>query len=105
MFTSTTCASCEGALAKAAVLASADVAFEDVSYQTRKDLHERYGVETVPMILVADQHGVVRASFIGAPPAADLWAAVAEARSAADVGEAERPALSCQLVEGMVVDG
>jgi thioredoxin-like negative regulator of GroEL len=82
VFTSQTCASCEAALAKAAVLASREVAFQDVSYQVRKDLHQRYGIETVPMILVADLAGVVKASFIGAPPAADLWASLAEVRQA-----------------------
>jgi hypothetical protein len=81
VFTSATCASCEEALAKAAVLASHDVACQDVSFQTRRDLHERYAIETVPLIVVADAEGVVRASFIGTPPAADLWASVAEARS------------------------
>jgi hypothetical protein len=65
---------------KAAVLASHDVAFQAVSYQGRRDLHERYHIETVPMILLADPEGVVRANFIGTPPAAALWAAVAEAR-------------------------
>jgi hypothetical protein len=80
VFTSATCESCEGALTKAAPLAGADVAFQEISWQTRRDLHERYRVETVPMILLADPDGVVRASFIGTPPTADLWAAVAEAR-------------------------
>jgi hypothetical protein len=80
VFTSATCESCEAAVTKAAPLASADVAFQDVSWQTRRDLHERYQVETVPMILLADAEGVVRTSFIGTPPAADLWGAVAEAR-------------------------
>ncbi len=32
------------------------------------------------MVLVADADGVVRASFVGSPSAADLWAAVAELR-------------------------
>jgi hypothetical protein len=80
VFSSATCASCEGALAKAAVLASPDVAVQDVSYQTKRDLHDRYAIETVPMIVVADANGVVRASFIGTPPAAELWASVAAVR-------------------------
>jgi hypothetical protein len=78
VFTSATCASCEGAIVKASVLASRNVAFQDVSYQTRKDLHQRYGVETVPTTLVADADGVVTASFIGSPPTAELWASVAD---------------------------
>ena len=79
-FTSATCASCEGAVAKAAVLASEDVAFEEISFQTGKETHERYAIETVPMIVVADHEGVVRASFVGTPSATELWAAVADAR-------------------------
>jgi Thioredoxin len=80
VFTSATCASCEGAVAKAAVLASDDVAFQEISFQSGRETHERYAIETVPMIVVADNDGVVRASFIGTPSATDLWAAVAEAR-------------------------
>lgn len=80
VFSSETCLSCKRAVEKASVLASESVAVHDVSYQTARDLHERYSVDVVPMILLADPEGVVRASFIGVPTATDLWAAVAEAR-------------------------
>ncbi|HEV7886006.1 MAG TPA: hypothetical protein VGO92_00490 [Acidimicrobiales bacterium] len=80
VFTSQTCESCERVLAKVDVLAGPAVAVQDVSFQDRKDLHERYSIEAVPCIVVADEDGVVRASFIGVPTATDLWAAVAEAR-------------------------
>jgi hypothetical protein len=80
VFTSATCDSCARATAKASVLESPQVAYQEVSYQTDKALHERYAVEVVPMTLLADSDGVVRTSFIGAAHAADLWAAVAEAR-------------------------
>ena len=80
VFTSSTCESCEKVLPKARVLASPEVAVTEVPYQARKDLHERYGVDVVPTLVVADPEGVVRASFIGVPTATDLWAAVAEAR-------------------------
>jgi len=80
VFTSSACESCARATAKAEVLASALVAYEEIPYQSRKDLHERYGIEIVPLIVVASGDGVVRASFIGVPTATDLWAAVAEAR-------------------------
>ena len=89
MFTSATCESCARATAKASVLASPSVAYLEVPYQTRKDLHVRYGVEAVPCIVVADSEGVVRASFIGAPTATDLWAAVAEARNPGSTPEPE----------------
>jgi hypothetical protein len=81
VFSSTACQACEGALSKASVLASSEVAVQDVSYQARKDLHERYAIDAAPTILVADQEGVVRASFVSTPSASDLWAAVAAARS------------------------
>lgn len=80
VFTSATCDSCDKVVPKAAALASSEVAVTEVPYQSRKDLHRRYGVEVVPTLVIADAEGVVRKSFIGVPPATDLWAAVAESR-------------------------
>jgi hypothetical protein len=80
VFTSSTCDSCARAVEKASVLRSADVAFQEVSYQERKDLHQRYNIDAVPTILAVDAEGVAHASFVGTPSATDLWAAVAEAR-------------------------
>ncbi|HUR17709.1 MAG TPA: hypothetical protein VMZ51_02080 [Acidimicrobiales bacterium] len=82
VFTSATCDSCMEAVAKSQVLASPQVGFQEVTYQDRKDLHTRYGVEVVPTIVMADAQGVVQASFVGVPSATDLWAALAAARSA-----------------------
>lgn len=90
VFTSATCDSCARALEKAAVLASPSVAVQDVPYQERRDLHTRYAVDVVPMILVAGPDGAVAASFVGVPTATDLWAAVAEAR---DPGTSPEPDL------------
>lgn len=81
VFTSSACDSCPRATAKASVLMSPEVAYQEVSYQERTDLHERYGIEAVPTIVMADPAGVVKASFVGVPSATDLWAAMAEARS------------------------
>jgi len=81
VFTSATCDSCVRAIEKATVLASPSVAVQDVPYQLRKELHTRYAVDVVPMILVAGPDGAVAASFVGVPTATDLWAAVAEARA------------------------
>ena len=80
VFSSRTCAGCEAAVAKATVLACADVAVQDVPYQDHPDLHARYNIEAAPTIAVADCDGVVRASFVSTPTATDLWAAVAELR-------------------------
>jgi thioredoxin-related protein len=80
VFTSSTCASCEAAWEKARPLESDEVAVEQVEAAARRDLHERYAIEAVPTTLVADAEGVVQASFLGPPTAADLWAAVARLR-------------------------
>jgi hypothetical protein len=80
VFSSATCLSCADAWDKARHLDSRDVVVQEVEVASRKDLHDRYGIDAVPMIVVADDEGVTRASFIGAPTAADLWAALAELR-------------------------
>jgi hypothetical protein len=80
VFTSATCDSCRGTVAKAVVLESGDVAVDDVEVTARKATHDRYGIDAVPTLVVADAEGVVRASFVGPVTATDLWAAVAECR-------------------------
>ena len=80
VWTSRTCASCEQATVKAKALESDAVGYVEVPWQDRKDLHDRYGVEDVPLLVLADEEGVVRASFVGAPDFADLVAAVSTAR-------------------------
>ena len=90
VFTSATCESCKATTAKARVLESPQVAFQDVPWQDRKDLHDRYRVEVVPLTLLVDPDGVVQASFVGEPSATDLWAALAEAR---DPGSSPEPDL------------
>jgi hypothetical protein len=52
----------------------------DIEYPAATALHRKYHIDAVPMAVVADRDGVVRASFIGPMSATDLWAAVAEAR-------------------------
>ncbi|MGH9166139.1 MAG: hypothetical protein ACRDZW_11615 [Acidimicrobiales bacterium] len=80
VFTSATCDSCRDATAKALVLRSDQVAYQEVAWQDRKDLHDRYGIDVVPTTVMADADGVVRASFVGSTTATDLWAALADAR-------------------------
>ena len=81
VFTSATCDACAGTIGKARVLASDDVAVQEVEVGERRDLHARYAIDAVPLTVVADVDGVVVASFVGEPSATDLWAAVAEARA------------------------
>lgn len=86
VFTSSACERCREATAKAEVLASPQVAYQEVSYQEHGGLHRRYAVEAVPLVVMADADGVVRASFVGVPTATDLWAALADARRPPDDG-------------------
>ena len=65
-------------------MASDDVAVSDVEWQARKDLHDRYAIDAVPLLVIADREGVVRRSFAGPVTATDLWAAVAAVRADAD---------------------
>lgn len=80
VFSSATCLACQGTWAKAQLLDSDAVAVQEVDAVKDKALHDRYGVEAVPMVLVADASGVVLRSFVGPPTATDLWAALAELR-------------------------
>jgi hypothetical protein len=81
VFSSATCLSCGATWDKAHHLESPAVAVQEVEAGAERALHERYGVEAVPCVVVADADGVVRASFLGEPTATDLWAAVAELRA------------------------
>ena len=81
VFTSASCDSCGRTWESARQLAGGPVEVTQVSVQDHPDLHERYRIEAVPIILVADGDGVVRASFVGPPTATDLWGTVAELRA------------------------
>ena len=81
VFTSTTCDSCQRATERARALESADVAYDDIPWQTRRDLHDRYRVTDVPMILVAGSDGVVEKSWVGTPSSDDLSEAMADLRA------------------------
>ncbi|MBV8387496.1 MAG: hypothetical protein JO155_11950 [Acidimicrobiia bacterium] len=83
VFSSATCESCRTAIARASALASGDVVVQDVEFSARRDLHERYNIETVPMLVVADRQGVVRAHFIGTPAEGEVEAAFSELTSPA----------------------
>jgi hypothetical protein len=86
LFSSSTCLACRATWEKARALESDEVAVQDIDAVADKALHERYGVDAVPLLLVLGPDGTVRTSFLGEPATADLWAAVAEARSRAEEG-------------------
>ncbi len=74
VFSSDTCDACAKTWTQVNELvgAAADTAVERVSYQDRGDLHDRYGIDAVPTLLVADREGVVQRSFVGPPDATEL---------------------------------
>jgi thioredoxin-like negative regulator of GroEL len=82
VFTSATCSTCAEVWSKAQVLASDEVAVQEVEAVRDRQLHERYQVGAVPIVVIADRDGVVVDSFLGPVSATHLWAALAEARSA-----------------------
>lgn len=81
LFSSTTCGSCPDLAAKIAPLDSPQVAVTELTYQDDREIHDRYDISAVPMVVVADAEGVVRAAFVGPTSATDIWAAVAELRT------------------------
>lgn len=80
VFTSATCATCADVWAKVQVLASDEVAVQELEYVRDRGMHERYEIDAVPALIVVDRMGVVRRSFIGPVSATHLWAAMAELR-------------------------
>ena len=84
VFTSATCSTCSLVASKAAVLASPQVAFQEVEAVAAAELHRRYAIDAVPTTVVADHSGVVRASWLGPVSATDLWAGVANLRGGTD---------------------
>jgi hypothetical protein len=90
VFSSATCTTCADVVAKAEVLRCSQVAVVDVEYSAAPALHRKYNVDAVPIAVIADRDGVVRASFVGPMSATDLWAAVAEVR---DPGSSPEPQL------------
>ena len=80
LFTSESCDGCAPMRSKVNVLASGEVAVCEISFPAAHELHDRYAISGVPMVLVADSEGVVLRAFVGPTSATDLWAAVASAR-------------------------
>lgn len=80
VFSSALCDVCAQVVAKATVLDCRDVAVAEVEYSADRALHEKYSIDAVPTLVIADTNGVVVKSFLGPMTATDLWAAVAEAR-------------------------
>ena len=79
-FTSATCQTCSDIERKVRVLETNSVAIQILEYTAERDLHERYKIDAVPTVLMADANGVVQANFLGPVSATDLWAALVRVR-------------------------
>jgi len=82
VFTSATCDACAEVAGAARGLAADDVAVVEVGYQKDRRTHERYRIAAVPMVVIADRDGVVRAGRLGPVGSAELAADLTTARSA-----------------------
>ena len=80
VFTSATCDTCGSVVEVARPLESQAVAFQEVEAGERRDLHDRYAVDAVPMVLLVDGVGVVRDYHLGPVSAPHLWGSLAELR-------------------------
>jgi len=70
---------------KVAALEAEDVATCDLEVSEQGELHRRYRIEGVPMVVVADGEGVVRAGFVGTVSSEELAAALAAARDGREI--------------------
>jgi thioredoxin-related protein len=81
LFSSRTCDSCGPMAIRVRELESEAVATVDVEATADKELHRRYRIEGVPMVVLADREGVVRAGFVGSVDRWELEAALADAQA------------------------
>lgn len=80
VFTSVLCDACEKAVVAGSFLESSDVAYQLVTAEENPGLHDRYRVEQIPLLLIADSQGVVQLNTVGPPVATELWAEFAHIR-------------------------
>jgi len=65
VFSSATCMACADVLRMAQGFESANVAVQDIDFQSEPDVHKRYSIDSVPTTVIADRSGVVRGAWIG----------------------------------------
>lgn len=80
VFTSASCHVCADVWDKVQVMATNQVGVFKADFESDRALHERYGIDAVPTLIICDGAGVVQGHFLGPVSATDLWAAVATVR-------------------------
>ena len=80
VFTSKTCSTCAAVLEAAEGMADDSLAVQEVEHRRHSELHRRYAIDAVPLAVLADRSGAVRASLAGPATEAELSALVASVR-------------------------
>ena len=65
IFSSDTCETCKPAVAESMKLSTLGIAVQEIPVETKKHLHQKYDIDAVPMLLLADEFGVVKSSHLG----------------------------------------
>tara|TARA_B110000438_G_C15718987_1_gene608891 strand:+ start:115 stop:534 length:420 start_codon:yes stop_codon:yes gene_type:complete len=65
VFSSNTCETCKSVIDAAKGLSIKSIPFQEISVEENKELHDRYGIDAVPMLLILDNFGVVRSHYLG----------------------------------------
>lgn len=68
LFSSSTCLSCRDAREVLAAIDGPEIGVQEVELAGNRRLHDRYRIDAVPTVVLADREGVVRWSYLGAPP-------------------------------------
>ena len=87
VFSSTDCAACTSMVSEAHSLAAAQVVVQEVPAESASELHDRYQIDVVPMLVVADGDGLVRAHHLGPSAPGELRAVLEKARSSRSYDE------------------
>jgi hypothetical protein len=72
LFSSRECAGCGPVAEQVRSLETPDVAVDEVEWSEGRDLHRKYAIEGVPVVVLVDRLGVTRAEFVGAESMPDM---------------------------------
>ena len=81
LFSSGSCEVCRSVWERVQIVEHAEVAVHNVDAAEDRQLHARYKIDAVPLVVIVDRDGAVQKHFLGPLNAADLWGALAELRA------------------------
>lgn len=80
LFSSDACESCAAMAARISPLENDVVAVDQAEYAQRPEIHDKYGIESVPVLGFYDRDGVARETFVGSVDSTTLWASLGRLR-------------------------